>query len=515
MATLQPEVPVEPKAEQKVEIISLPAEQAEAFAEPILAAIADRPPDYQDAFSDPESGWPIGLDIYASWGYENGAYFIQVPPIRSITSGAPCIDSGSDIKPLFSDFVLEVEAQVGDYEWGTWHTCFRYLPETLEQLGPTFYCVDFSPDGVSNLYKNIDSAPTSLVQSPSISSFDFGTPNHLMIIAHGPQIAIYMNGEPVTLVYDEPSRRARISLELGACNGADVLIRVYFDNLKVWDITNLPLPTPAPRLGTVEAGDLLDDVLAAGKIVVSYDTNYAPQSFLNDAGELVGFDVDVAKEVAMRLGVKLEFITPDLIPAGSWARRWDLSIGSMPITEARNNVLLFTQPYYFTHAQVVVHVDNTDIQEVDDLAGKTVGVCGECTYEHWLRGTFTIVGEEVVFPGWEAGDIVAYETDLDAVIDLAEGDGDRLDAVISAKPMLLDAIASGCDGGCPFRLVGDPVFNEPTAFALDRRRGPSERMLERLNQILTDMHGDGTLTELSMKWYGVEYSKRAGVGEEK
>jgi len=261
-----------------------------------------------------------------------------------------------------------------------------------------------------------------------------------------------------------------------------------------------------------EGEDLLDEVMAAGKIVVSSDPNYAPQSFLNDAGELDGFDVDVAKEVARRLGVELEFITPDwdMITSGSWAGRWDLSIGSMTITEARMEVLLFTQPYYFTPAQVVVHVDNTDIQEVDDLAGKTIGVCSECTYEHWLRGTLSIVGEEVLLPDWEAGDIMAYETDLDAVTDLALGDGDRLDAVISAKPTLLDAIASGCDDGCPFRLVGDPIFNEPAAFALDKSRGPSERMLARLNLILTDMHGDGTLTELSMKWYNVEYTKRVG-----
>ncbi|NOZ50564.1 MAG: transporter substrate-binding domain-containing protein, partial [Chloroflexi bacterium] len=76
---------------------------------------------------------------------------------------------------------------------------------------------------------------------------------------------------------------------------------------------------------------MLDQVLESGKLVVSTDPNYAPQSFLNDAGELDGFDVNVAKEVAKRLGVKVEFVTPDwdMITGGNWSKRWDVSIGSM------------------------------------------------------------------------------------------------------------------------------------------------------------------------------------------
>ena len=89
-------------------------------------------------------------------------------------------------------------------------------------------------------------------------------------------------------------------------------------------------------LGTALTGfaGALEDIKAKGELVVSSDANYAPQSFLNDKGELAGFDIDVAKEVAKRLGVKVKFVTPDwdLIVAGKWAARWDLSIGSMTPT---------------------------------------------------------------------------------------------------------------------------------------------------------------------------------------
>ncbi len=107
--------------------------------------------------------------------------------------------------------------------------------------------------------------------------------------------------------------------------------------------------------GTSMAGkSALEEVLAAKTIVVSTDANYAPQSYLNDKGELEGFDVSVAKEVAKRMGIKVKFITPDwdLITAGKWGKRWDISIGSMTPTAERKNALLFTLPYYSSPAQL-------------------------------------------------------------------------------------------------------------------------------------------------------------------
>ena len=100
--------------------------------------------------------------------------------------------------------------------------------------------------------------------------------------------------------------------------------------------------------------DVLDEILAAGVIKVSTDPNYAPQSFIADNGEMDGFDVNVAQEVAKRLGVKVEFVVPenwDMIISGKWGKRWDLSVGSMTPTAERKKVLMFTRPYYYTPAQ--------------------------------------------------------------------------------------------------------------------------------------------------------------------
>jgi polar amino acid transport system substrate-binding protein len=265
-------------------------------------------------------------------------------------------------------------------------------------------------------------------------------------------------------------------------------------------------PTPAPVEPTeapeAAARDLLDEVMEAGKLVVSTDPNYAPQSFLNDAGDLDGFDVNVAEEVAERLGVELEFVTPDwdLITPGGWAGRWDLSIGSMTPTDARAEVLWFTDPYYFTPATFAVHADNTDITTVEDFDGKALGLGTATTYESWLEGTLSILGGQIMYDPPSGIDVRPYSTDSEAIQDLALGDGVRLDGVMSAQPTIQEAI----DSGVPLKYVGTPAFYEPLVFALDKSRGPSDNMLARLNEIIAEMHADGTLTELSLEWYGVD-----------
>jgi polar amino acid transport system substrate-binding protein len=266
--------------------------------------------------------------------------------------------------------------------------------------------------------------------------------------------------------------------------------------------THTPALTEAPSTPATPREDLLDQVMAAGKLVVSTDPDYPPQSFTDEAGALVGFDVDVAKEVARRLGVEIEFVTPDwdMITAGHWGGRWDVSIGSMTPTEARAELLWFTDPYYFTPASFAVHTDNTTIQTVDDLAGKTVGLGVATTYEDYLNGTLSIMGGEVAYDAPPNIKIRPYLTDADAFEDMKLGDGARMDAVMSAQPTIQGAI----DDGYPLKYVGMPAFYEPLVFALDKAGGSPDKMLPMLNEIIAAMHDDGTLTEFSLKWYGID-----------
>ena len=99
------------------------------------------------------------------------------------------------------------------------------------------------------------------------------------------------------------------------------------------------------------ADNLLADVEERGTIRVSTDPNYEPQSFLDANGDFTGFDVEVAREIGERLGVEVEFVTPDwdVITAGNWGGQWDMSVGSMTVTLDRQEVLDLRSQLITTH----------------------------------------------------------------------------------------------------------------------------------------------------------------------
>ena len=251
------------------------------------------------------------------------------------------------------------------------------------------------------------------------------------------------------------------------------------------------------------AGSVLEEIMSKGEVVVSTDANYAPQSFLNDDGELEGFDISVAKEMAKRLGVKVKFVTPDwdLITAGKWGKRWDISIGSMTPTKERKKALLFTMPYYGSPAQFAVHKSNTTIKKLSDLEGKVVGVAGETTNERYLTRDLVIEGVKIVYQNWTPGELKTYPTDANHIEDLILGDGVRLDAIFTSKQTLATAIREGCGKGCPIRMLGEPPYFEPLSFALDKSRSNSDSLVQKLNEVIQSMYDDGTLVKFSMKHF--------------
>jgi len=258
------------------------------------------------------------------------------------------------------------------------------------------------------------------------------------------------------------------------------------------------------------AGDLLATICERGTLRVATDPQYPPASSLDEAtGEWEGFDVDTAEELAARLGVEIEWATPgwDVITAGRWNDRWDVSVGSMTITPERAEVLDFTEPYYYTPAQLAVHADNTDITSPADLTGKKVGVGIATTYESYLEGTLEIPDYPIDFQV-DGADIVTYKTDRLAIDDLALGDCARLCAAFSAVPILQGAI----DAGKPVKLMGEPIYNEPLAVAVDNAAPQDDASLvAALDELIAEMHEDGTLSASSMEWYGVDYSVQQGA----
>ena len=307
-------------------------------------------------------------------------------------------------------------------------------------------------------------------------------------------------------------RGPRGLIALGALTASSLLLVACGGSSSTTTSSSAPAPessaasssaAPAESSAAPAADGLLAQILEAGVLRVSTDPAYPPQSSYDEAtGEWQGFDIDVATEIATRMGVTTQWETPswDVITAGNWNNRWDISVGSMSITEERAQVLNFSEPYYFTPAGVAVQADS-DIQSIDQLAGKRIGVCGACTYESYLNRTLVIPGFNFEFLVPEDAEIVTYDTDTTALQDLKLG---RVDAVVSAVPTIDEAIKKGKE----VRLVGDPVFLEPLAVAADRSSTlPVDSLVAEINQILAEMQADGSLSALSMKWYGVDITK--------
>jgi polar amino acid transport system substrate-binding protein len=256
---------------------------------------------------------------------------------------------------------------------------------------------------------------------------------------------------------------------------------------------------PSTGASASQAPDYLARIIEAGVIKVSTDPEYPPQSFLNpDTEEFEGFDIDVATEIANRMGIDVEWETPDwdLITAGSWSDRWDMSVGSMTITEDRKSVIDFTQPYYYTPAQVATFTDS-GIASVDDLAGKGICVGKGTTYLDWLEGNLELTTEagDVIAPP-EGVEVTTLKTDVNCADTWRSGRHD-FEGWISSSTTVAGTIAAGY----PVVAVGDPVFYEPLAVAFDINVEDNDSLVAEVDRIIGEMHADGTLTELSMKWF--------------
>jgi polar amino acid transport system substrate-binding protein len=136
-----------------------------------------------------------------------------------------------------------------------------------------------------------------------------------------------------------------------------------------------------------QAGETLDRVMKNKVLVEVTDQAYPPFSFVNDKGEMDGFDIDIAREVAKRLGVGLKVETPswEIIVAGNWHGRWDICICSMTPTKERAEVLDFVNEYYAAPATITVNTDNDAIKSAADLTGKKVGFEAGSTYEKYVQ----------------------------------------------------------------------------------------------------------------------------------
>ncbi len=252
-----------------------------------------------------------------------------------------------------------------------------------------------------------------------------------------------------------------------------------------------------------QAGTTLDRVMEKKAMVVATNSSWPPQSYLDDNNEMVGFDIDMAKEIGKRLGVEVSFQTPDwaTLTGGRWQGRYDVGVGSVTPTKARAQVIDFASVYYYSPYVYVVHKDSK-AKSVNDLNGKVIGVETATTSEDFLRRQLEIdaPGLPPVEYRIEPGEIRTFADSMLPFDDLRLGDGVRLDAVIAPEQTAQNAMKNGY----PVRILeGGYAFREPLVVIAEK--GDPE-WTAKVGEIITAMRSDGTLATLTTKWYGKDYS---------
>lgn len=230
--------------------------------------------------------------------------------------------------------------------------------------------------------------------------------------------------------------------------------------------------------------DLYEDVMKKGSLSIGTEGMWSPWTYhdLPNNNELVGFDVEVGKAICEKLGVKAEFVETywDALLAGLDSHQIDIMINGMDVTEKREEKYDFTTPYCFTRTALVVRGDNTSITSFEDLAGKTTA--------NSVSSTYMTLAESY---GAFAEGVDTLEETITMVLN------GRADATLNAVDSIGDYLVSHPDAN--IKIVA--LTEEANSVAIPVRKG-EPALLEALNKAIDELREDGTLSALSIKYFG-------------
>lgn len=237
-----------------------------------------------------------------------------------------------------------------------------------------------------------------------------------------------------------------------------------------------------------ESKDLLAEVKERGTLKIGTEGTYAPYTFHNDKNELVGFDVEIGEAIAKELGVKAEFVeTPwDSCIAGLDAKRYDVVMNQVGITDERKQKYDFSTPYTITRAVLIVGKDNNEIKSFEDLKGKKSAQGLTSNFADMAKG----YGAELVDTDG------AFSKSLDLI---ANG---RADGTINDDLTFYDFLKQKPDAA--FKIVAKIDKASENAVLI---RKDNETFVKAVNDALTKLKDDGTLEKISQKYFGTDVTK--------
>lgn len=249
------------------------------------------------------------------------------------------------------------------------------------------------------------------------------------------------------------------------------------------------VPTSVSSSQRSATADLLARIQERGEIIVAMEGTWAPWTYHDENDQLVGYDVEVAQNIAEKLGVSVNFAEGewDGLLAGLDSGRYDIMVNGVDIDEARSEKYDFSTPYAYNRTAVIVSGDNDSIQSMEDLDGKSTA--------NTLNSTYANVAESY------GGSVTGVDDFIQTIELLNSG---RIDATLNAEVSYYDYMAQHPDANIKIACI-DPAS---TQVAIPMRKGEeSASLVAAINKALAEMAEDGTLTELSMKYFGTDISK--------
>jgi L-cystine transport system substrate-binding protein len=233
-----------------------------------------------------------------------------------------------------------------------------------------------------------------------------------------------------------------------------------------------------------ESEDHLAQIQSDGKITIGLEGDWQPFSYHDEDDNLVGLDVEVAKEIADRLGVEADIVEGpwDGLLTGLDTGTYDIVVNGVDVTDERKETFNFSDPYAYDHTVLVVNESNTDINSFEDLNGKTTA--------NSIGSTYMELGEQY-------GATVQGVDDLTKCMDLVKNGG--ADATINAATSINDYLNT--TGDTSFKIVAES--SEATPYAIPMKKGKDNKTLRKaINKALKEMRKDGTLAKISEKYFG-------------
>lgn len=251
--------------------------------------------------------------------------------------------------------------------------------------------------------------------------------------------------------------------------------------------TSAPTASSTAASASAAAANKLEAIQSNGKLVIALEGAWQPWSFHDESDTLVGYDVEVSRAIAEKLGVEPEYVESDWdsLFAGLDAGRYDLVCNGVEVTEERAKTYNFTTPYGYIHTALAVRKDNEDIKSFEDLVGKTTA--------NSLASTYMELAESY-------GATVQGIDTLEETIQLLTAG--RIDATLNANVSFYDYLNVHPDAD--FKLVAQTEDASHVAIPIVKSEDSS--FLDALNSAIDELRADGTLKELGEKYFGQDIS---------